>query len=592
MSLQYSLFLIVCSNSFENDELFFFWLFSDFTSDLTGEPHDKARRNIAMYVNEVGHNKDAIENVVSRDNTRTVSYYLLQEKPLKKGDTIELLTDYKSMYEVVRERKGYGKANIHGGLKDDTDDFMRFFRNIKERHNMEVTIRSYNEDEISNLLLFIKSKILPGLIRITDEYKKETRNERENRIITRQWIARRRLHWISIVMNAQLDLLLYRYGGTTEMLKAEQNPHYDHPNPFPFTLGMLVFVNGWASGSRAAYSGIATIQSVKHKSQDIRLYTLSLDRGRTFHDVPEGVLTHPTENELRFAPKRMITAWEKVKDGARRPTRTKHNVSVLQDMRWTSHLTHKLLKECQPDRDDKIYRVMTEEISEEIIYRLRVERKLTNPFEKANWCLLSNEVFRKGVQLIIPFILEPIETEIPKVQKALLNLARAAVKCIRSITKCSSRDELETPSLEYDFPLSRKAGVEALSFLGDKFLETVSYKEDNEKPKISSQQESKKIKEVSLYVVIKDGQHSSYQEKIKLMGGGKKQMNEIERNEDLHTNWYIVHQVLIVLNALACVLSHKMKKSWLLPIMYEELSIDPTLAIHSIAVRGYATSSI
>ena len=556
---------------------------------MTGEPHDEARRNIAMYVNEVGHNKDAIENVVSRDNTRTVSYYLLQEKPLKKGESIELLTDYKSMYEVVRERKGYGKANIHGGLKDDKDDFMRFFRNIKERHNMEVTIRSYNEDEISNLLLFIKTKILPGLIKITNEYKVETRNERENGIIIRQWIARRRLHWISVAMGTQLDLLLYRYGGTMEMLKAQQNPSDTHPNLTPFTPGMLVFVNGWSSGSRAEYSGIATIQSVKHKSQDIRLYTLSLDRGRTYHDVPEGVLTHPTENELRLAPKRMITAWEKVKDGTRRPTRTKHNVSALQDMRWTSHLTHKLLKECKVDLNDKVYGAITEEISEEVLYRLRIERKLTNPFEKGNWCLLSNEVFRKGIQLILPFILEPTETEISKIQKELLNLARAAAKFIRSISKCPSHDEFDRPSPDYDFPLSKKAGVEALSFSGDKFLEIVSFKEDNERPKNLSQRESNKTNEVSLFVVVKDGQHSLYQEKIKLMGGGKKRMTELVKNEDLHTNWYIVHQVLIVVNALAYTLSNKMKKSWLLPMMYKELSIDPSLAIHSIAIQGYST---
>lgn len=39
----------------------------DFTDDATGAPHVAARSNMSMYVNEVGHNMDLVENVqVSR----------------------------------------------------------------------------------------------------------------------------------------------------------------------------------------------------------------------------------------------------------------------------------------------------------------------------------------------------------------------------------------------------------------------------------------------------------------------------------------------------------------------------------------------
>ncbi len=35
----------------------------DFTDDATGAPHDVAESHVSMYVNEVGHNEDLVENV-------------------------------------------------------------------------------------------------------------------------------------------------------------------------------------------------------------------------------------------------------------------------------------------------------------------------------------------------------------------------------------------------------------------------------------------------------------------------------------------------------------------------------------------------
>ena len=43
----------------------------DFTDDTTGAPHDVARAHMSMYVNEVGHNMNLVENVsVSFDTGR------------------------------------------------------------------------------------------------------------------------------------------------------------------------------------------------------------------------------------------------------------------------------------------------------------------------------------------------------------------------------------------------------------------------------------------------------------------------------------------------------------------------------------------
>ena len=47
-----------------NEELYGYPQVVDFTDDATGAPHALARANMSMYVNEVGHNMDLVENVV------------------------------------------------------------------------------------------------------------------------------------------------------------------------------------------------------------------------------------------------------------------------------------------------------------------------------------------------------------------------------------------------------------------------------------------------------------------------------------------------------------------------------------------------
>lgn len=94
----------------------------DITDDATGAPHDIAESHMSMYVNEVGHNPDLVENIEvsplrgfhshrlqhvtiivvllyhskSRNNEAdAVTYYINIDKPLAKGDTVELLVNYK-----------------------------------------------------------------------------------------------------------------------------------------------------------------------------------------------------------------------------------------------------------------------------------------------------------------------------------------------------------------------------------------------------------------------------------------------------------------------------------------------------------------
>jgi hypothetical protein len=68
----------------------------DFTDDATGSPHEIAKSRVSMYVNEVGHSSDLVENVEALNKTdRSITYFINIDKPLAKGDTVELLVNYK-----------------------------------------------------------------------------------------------------------------------------------------------------------------------------------------------------------------------------------------------------------------------------------------------------------------------------------------------------------------------------------------------------------------------------------------------------------------------------------------------------------------
>jgi len=192
----------------------------DITSDSTGETHNIAQAHIPMYVNEVGHNKDLCQNILSREkDNRIVNYYLYIQQPMKKGHTVELLTHYGDKYEETRERKGYGKANIECGLKDSSDDNARMRHNISSRKSVEATIKSMSLEEVEQTIHFLLNKIfIPLTIRIewfAEKYFKLIRKKRrrnnfveQHQLSTRQWRAWRRLSWLGAMLQSRVDVLM------------------------------------------------------------------------------------------------------------------------------------------------------------------------------------------------------------------------------------------------------------------------------------------------------------------------------------------------------------------------------------------------
>ena len=110
----------------------------------------------------------------------------------------------------MRERKGYGKANIHKGVKSDYDCMKtRTLRNLCERYFMDDTIESLNSQEVIRSLRFIDEKILRPVVTSTEWFIDKTRKAEDyvnshngigqrtpkTQPPSRQWIARRRMHW-------------------------------------------------------------------------------------------------------------------------------------------------------------------------------------------------------------------------------------------------------------------------------------------------------------------------------------------------------------------------------------------------------------
>ena len=181
----------------------------DVTDDLTGEPHEIAKQNIPMYVNEIGHNKNYKQNVHALDkDDRAVHYFLHITKPMKPGDSIECLVDYFKVYESVRERKGYGLAN-RKGIKSDEDFATAILRNFVERKDMEELVFNLGMGEIFIILEWLDS-IRSQLVEITDSFilKKDWNGVLPDSIPTaQQFVALVRFEWLAQPFRNRLEII-------------------------------------------------------------------------------------------------------------------------------------------------------------------------------------------------------------------------------------------------------------------------------------------------------------------------------------------------------------------------------------------------
>ena len=200
----------------------------DITDDVTGSPHELAKRNVAMYVNEIGHNKNLKQNVfIGEDYDRTVLYCIHLDSPLRKDEPVELLTNYRSVYEQVRERKGYGLKNMSWGLRCDQDRASRFLRNWEDRihcgerlKNLFLTRpltwkkKAHPPSQFMDLRLMIKfvhdAIWRPNFEAATEFLSsfhqiRSSRDSSHSPLSCQQWVALRRVQWLSALFAERLD---------------------------------------------------------------------------------------------------------------------------------------------------------------------------------------------------------------------------------------------------------------------------------------------------------------------------------------------------------------------------------------------------
>jgi hypothetical protein len=210
----------------------------DITDDETGSPHEIARKNIAMYVNEVGHSNNSKQNVfICPRDGRAVQYFIKLDSPMKKGEQIELLTNYGKIYEDVREGKGYGYRNLNRGLaSDDEDPALALQRKFWHREDAENAIITLECPNLVSMIEFVKERIwLPvwskaqAFLSLNDSASRGDAPPPSRE----QWIALRRIHWLrSVFLRRVCDLEV------EEQLAPAENG-YPYQSSYNYCKGLL-----------------------------------------------------------------------------------------------------------------------------------------------------------------------------------------------------------------------------------------------------------------------------------------------------------------------------------------------------------------
>lgn len=178
--------------------------FIDISDDVTGLPHDEAKRSLAMYVNEVGHGLHRKQNVFICDkDSRSIEYsfVLPDDMSLKVGDRLELLTNYFDSYERNRERKGYGLKNLFKAKPCD-EDYASFLSHCLEERLIVYDLTSTLSIPTADIMENLKEAILDPLEGLLEQF---IATGNCDLLSSAQLVALRRIFWLKRVYEKSLE---------------------------------------------------------------------------------------------------------------------------------------------------------------------------------------------------------------------------------------------------------------------------------------------------------------------------------------------------------------------------------------------------
>ena len=413
----------------------------DFTSDTSGSPHETARfRYIAMYVNEVGHNLSLTENVkpLPSATSRSVSYYAYIEQSLQKGDEIELLTNYGTRYESMRERRGYGKNNA---VKSDNDNETRVIRNLAERKDIVALIRGMSEDGLCQLTTFLSSKIRKGLDDSTSFTCSGQASGDVKSDLIRQCVARRRISWVSTHLKKRLSRLRdTKHSQGIDQIRL-------------FKPGTIVYVHDWPQDDpRPPYTGLGTISDCSKDEEGRDSYEITVSDNKYIEHAPEAVLTIPTEEDLVGAPKRTRASWQKWKRELTLPDRRREMFQEFDSCKWDASIARKLPRDLASQYSfqvrAKILESLRWDVVEEVLFLVCDRNHFFRPYDEKIWCRLSMELMTTALHILANYLLNGATACVKGPYDAIINAARAASDKLRYLA--ASLDDLAFASPKAD----------------------------------------------------------------------------------------------------------------------------------------------
>jgi hypothetical protein len=320
-----------------------------------------------------------------------------------------LLQILQDTYEPMRVRRGYGNDNLFKGVKGDDNDIARVQRNVRERVEIEGTIKAYALCDLVEVVHFLKDRVWDGLKSATSKFDKGCSQTDLN--LTRQCIARRRIDWIMRLLSNHLTDLL----GNWTAVK--------------YTKGNLIFVHEWPhNGARPPYTGLANIDSIMKDEHNRETFEVTTSDNKCISHVPEGVVTFPTEDDMRNASTRDKKNWKQWKVEQAIP----RILDYLEAFEWDASFARSMKASLPTSQGESmILHSLRWDVVEEILFVLVTNNRVHPQFVATYLCPMSASFVLECLLLVADFLLVD-NADLGKLFQSLMDLGRVATNEVKA----------------------------------------------------------------------------------------------------------------------------------------------------------------